>query len=440
MCILVAVCACVLPVPPGHTHPVLSFVEQTVTVAPEGSSEKPAAAEFPVTVTLGHTWAAFESKGVRQIYDFERRRMLSLHLESKTYEDYSLYAVFAFQVLELENRLRINKMMDAAKIERGTTPTVVLEHLFSLQASGQNADIQSARAGDTTVFRWKEQDLLTISNASKPLPAAYQAEYWRWLRYTLHGHPQIYAQLEQYKGVPELVKVEQWPTLSQSSTTLRLATIKNVADRPYSLEGFTLTTPQSEPFLTLRKLDVKAAAMQSASAEAARRERDTAASEGRMLDAVLASSLYTLVTGDNDASWTTPIRSKLTEDADARAYAAALPTTDLQHAESALQTLGNLRTRSSSPYSYVMDVFAANQQVLTQHPQDAEKLFLAALSANPYLTSAWYDLGNLYYVTFRTPEAWACWDAARRLRPEFPLGKSVSSTEQKMAADHPEFF
>ena len=68
------------------------------------------------------------------------------------------------------------------------------------------------------------------------------------------------------------------------------------------------------------------------------------------------------------------------------------------------------------------------------------ELFLAALAADPRITGAWVDLGNIYYNGFRADAAWACWDAARSLRPQHYLVKQVDDLERKLRADHSEFF
>jgi len=88
----------------------------------------------------------------------------------------------------------------------------------------------------------------------------------------------------------------------------------------------------------------------------------------------------------------------------------------------------------------VLDVFAANHLNGLRQAAEAEKLFLSALSADPRLTGAWFDLGKLYYMSFRTPEAWACWDAGRSVRPNHRFAGDIRERERRMVAEHPEFF
>jgi cytochrome c-type biogenesis protein CcmH/NrfG len=66
--------------------------------------------------------------------------------------------------------------------------------------------------------------------------------------------------------------------------------------------------------------------------------------------------------------------------------------------------------------------------------------FWLRLQKNPYLTGTWFDLGNVYYATFRTGEAWACWDTARALNPKHPLRQRVDALEQRLLTEWPQLF
>ncbi len=440
--VLFAVLGCTQLLAVSHAHPVLAFVEQTVTSPAKDSKEKPTREEFPVTVVLGDHYVSTESQGTRRILDFEHRRLYRLDLNAHTFEDDSLFIVFGFNAMELQNRIAMNRMLLAAKLNdaaESNTPAL-MEHLFSLRADGQNTVIDSAHSGDATVYRFKTTELLSISDKSRPLPAGSQAQYWRWLRYTAGGHPQIYADLEKRTGVPELLRVSRWQKPADQIVTLRLTSVTNAADAPYSLAGFTRAPAKEEPFLTLEKVGRDSSAKLAAVADATQRDRDTAMAQGKMLDAMLANFAYMLSTGDNDPTWLVHVKDQVSADADARALAGALNASSAEQAEAAVKTLTALQDKSTSSYAYLLSVFAANHEIALKHGKHAQELFLAALSRNPYLTGAWIDLGQFYYVSFNTREAWACWDAVRAINSSYAQGKQVDAMEAKMVADHPEFF
>jgi hypothetical protein len=425
----------------AHAHPVLTFAEQIVTQAPAKGATGPKAGteQFPVTVTLGRKYLSIDARGSRDIYDFERRRIYHLHLKDKTYDEASLYSVLGFRAMELQNRLYINSVLGEAKVATDAQAPALSEHLLSLVAPEENTVIETAAANGTTSYRWKNKELLSVSDKTRPLTAGYQADYWRYLRYAIGGHPKIYADLEKRSGVPEMLQALR-PDAGEKHITLRLTGLTNPPDAPYSLEGFTRAAPKREPYVTLQKIGSDGASTLATRAAAAKRDRDAAAAAGKMLDAALAHFTYALSTGDSGRDWLMQMRDQVQADADANALAASLSVKNAEEANKAIQTLGALRAKTKSPYAYLLDVFVANHQLELRHSTEARQHFLTALTANPYLTGAWFDLGKLYYSTFETEAAWACWDAARALSPDHPFGKNIETMERQMVSDHPELF
>ena len=432
---------CVGFIAAADAHPVLTFAEQIVTkpLPKATAGPKPGTEQFPVRVTLGHTYLSVDAQDKRQIYDFGRRRLYQLDLKNKTFEDSSLYSQLGFRAMELQNRLYVNSVLGAAKVATPAQAPALAEHLLSLTAPEQNTVIETAHANGTTAYRWKDKELLSVSDQTQPLAAGYQPDYWRYLRYAIGGHPKIYADLENRSGVPEVVQALQ-PDGGEKLITLRLTGVTNPPDAPYSLDGFTRAAPKREPYVTLQKIGRDGTDSLATRAAAAKRDRDTAAAAGKMLDAALAHFTYALSTGDQGRDWLMQMRAKVQADADASVLAASLSVKNAADAEKALKALGALRAKSQSQYAYLLDVFAANHQSALRHATEARQLFLTALAANPYLTGAWFDLGKLYYSTYETDAAWACWDAARALSPDHPFAKNIETVERQMLADHPEFF
>jgi tetratricopeptide (TPR) repeat protein len=432
---------CVGFVAMADAHPVLTFAEQIVTQAPAKGATGPKAGteQFPVTVTLGRKYLSVDAQGSRQIYDFERRRIYHVNVKDKTYEETSLYSVLGYRAMELQNRLYINSVLGEAKVATDAQAPALSEHLLSLLAPDENTVIETGDANGTTTYRWKDKELLSVSDKTRPLTNGYQGDYWRYLRYTIGGHPKIYADLDKRTGVPEVLKTLR-PEAGQKHITLRLTGLTNPPDAPYSLDGFTRAPPKREPYVALQKIGADGASSFAARAETAKRDRDAAAAAGKMLDAALAHFTYALTTGDSGRDWLMQMRDQVQGDADANALASALSVKNADEANKAIQTLSALRAKSKSPYAYLLDVFVANHQMSLRHTTEARQLFLKALTANPYLTGAWFDLGKLYYSTFETEAAWACWDAARALSPGHPFGKNIETMEREMVSDHPELF
>jgi tetratricopeptide (TPR) repeat protein len=197
----------------------------------------------------------------------------------------------------------------------------------------------------------------------------------------------------------------------------------------------------SEPFKTLKRPAASSAADLEAHAGVLRQERDAAVSAGHIFDAMLANIAAMLSTGDESEAtvWIAAHHEQINANADAQALLRSLKPTDAASARAAADTLGKM-AQFAGPHGYVLNIFEANTRQGLHQGDRAIQLFLAALAADPAITGAWVDLGTIYYGDFRADAAWACWDAARSLRPtHYMLGK-VDDLERKLRTDHPEFF
>lgn len=79
---------------------------------------------------------------------------------------------------------------------------------------------------------------------------------------------------------------------------------------------------------------------------------------------------------------------------------------------------------------------------LTFSPEDDPQVddIYAASSDTAARTAALLDLGTTYYTGGNTLSAWAAWDTARSANPNAPGLKTVDEIQEKLVADHPEFF
>ena len=162
---------------------------------------------------------------------------------------------------------------------------------------------------------------------------------------------------------------------------------------------------------------------------------------GRTFDAMLANFAAMLSTGDQSeaAAWVAAHHDQIDANADAQRLMRSLKPKDAASAKVAAETLEKMK-ESAGPHGYALSIFEANTRLALHQGDRAADLFLAALAADPNITGAWVDLGTVYYSDFRADAAWACWDAARSLRPTHFLLKQVDDLERKLRTDHPEFF
>jgi hypothetical protein len=291
-------------------HPVVTLVQTFNSTPAKGATAKPVSSEFPVRVTLGRKYVAAEAQNTRSIWDFEHRRFYQLNLKDKTYRDAALYSVLAAKQLEAQNRMNLGAVMGAAKAPQGSFEVPQIEHQFSVTIEEDGAKIDTARAKGATTFSWQGKEWASISDGTKPLPADAQREYWQWLRYSLGGHPKIYADLDKRKGVPDEFRIV-FSDPGEQTTTLKLTSVTDEPDAAFSLQGFTRSEPNREPYLTLKKVSSDPAAALKTASATAKKDRDAAAAEGKMLDAALAHFTYALSTGDSDNGWLAVIKERM---------------------------------------------------------------------------------------------------------------------------------
>ena len=135
-------------------HPVLSFDEQSVVQPAKGSNVKAGSRTSSLQVTLGHQYLSIDSAGSRDIVDFRLRRLYHVDLRKRTFERSSLFAMVGFALLESQNRLALNRVLDAALPDDSRTPAMVAQ-LFSIAVKGADVPIDATQSAGNTVISGK---------------------------------------------------------------------------------------------------------------------------------------------------------------------------------------------------------------------------------------------------------------------------------------------
>jgi hypothetical protein len=424
---------------PGvNAHPTLTFVVSSQMAPLKNQPGKPTGEAYLLVVVLGHQYLTVEIKGKRNVYDFAKNRLLVLDLQNNTYEDYSLFSDIGFRVLEFHNRLMLGSALRSERVPAPAMNIAAVENLFSLLDDKAGTEVTSGKVGRETVFQANKQELVRVSDTARALPAGYQTDYWRFIRYYAGGHPKVLATLGTIEGIPEKIMFVL-SNLKLETRTLTLQTIETAPDAPYSLHGFTLAMPDREPFKMVQEVGLDAPTQLTLRVTAALKERDLAFAAGRYLDAMLANDEAMLSTGDGNREWLMGARDQLINDGPTKKLVGALSPHDGPSTKQAAEDLHDLRD-AVRKYLDVIDIFEGNTLLALKQGPDGEKLLLSALILNPYITGAWHDLGDYYYRSFRMREAWACMDVARRIAPSDPMLQEINKLEQALRDRNPGFF
>ncbi|MCA9777685.1 MAG: hypothetical protein KC800_13245 [Candidatus Eremiobacteraeota bacterium] len=90
--------------------------------------------------------------------------------------------------------------------------------------------------------------------------------------------------------------------------------------------------------------------------------------------------------------------------------------------------------------AHVLTIFQASHLLEAGKLPDAQAKYLEALQANPTITGAWKDLGEVSYGMFEAELAWQCWDLARKLAPNHGMLEQVDAFEKTLEERYPGFF
>jgi hypothetical protein len=438
--LLLATAAAPLWASTALTFDVVSHTEPAKGATETKGPSLPSDSHYALTVTLAGDTLQIDKSDMLTRYDFKKARIQTLDKSRKAYEEVSLYTVIGFDVVEFANRMMLAKVLAAAKMKDNPMAPALTEHLMSLSDPANATVIDRNAKGDEIAYSWNGQPLMTVSQRTREVSPAILNQYTRFLRYSTGGHPQILAAIGRGNGVPERLTVVR-SNMGVETRTLTLQTIEERPDAPFSLEGYTRQMPDGEPYTILKRLSASPGADLEARVGVLRHEREAEAADGRLFDAMLANFAAMLSTGDQSeaATWVMAHHDQIDGNAEIQSLTRSLEPNDEASARTAVDTLEKLR-QSAGSHAYVLNIFEGNIRFGLHESAKAVDLFVAALAADPTITSAWVDLGGFYYGEFRADAAWACWDAARSLRPTHFLLRQVDDREHKLRADHPEFF
>ncbi|MDR0901653.1 MAG: tetratricopeptide repeat protein, partial [Opitutaceae bacterium] len=170
---------------------------------------------------------------------------------------------------------------------------------------------------------------------------------------------------------------------------------------------------------------------------------DQSFEQGNPLDGLLALLEHNLQTGpapEAAITATARYRDLFNTDPQCRLYLSAVgQSPNPGRLDSALRTLASI-DRSRLRKGYFIGAQVAAILLAQEKREDAREVYLTVLENNPVNAGVLKDLGSLYLNLRQTPEAWACWDAARRLYPEHVMLRQVADYEATLEKAHPEFF
>jgi hypothetical protein len=424
----------------------LAALNMQITVETHNAPSKPETKVSPDSketfdLTLADGYIGTRSVKETRIFESKTRRRFILDNSTKTYVEYSLYDIVGFRTREFQNREMLNGALTAAKIPGGLTTVADNEHNLSLLTRTPAKVVESVR-GDELVFSAEDHQLATWSRTGVEATPAEAERFAKFLRYTQGGHPQILGKLAAARVIPAKLTLtfnEFWGTRTHTLSIQRLSQDRTIPD---DLNSYSPRrgAPSSDGLDAI--LD-QAAGLRPAALEAAktrnRSETEKAFQDGRILEAMLGLIEWTLMAGQPMPPLSPDQSARIRSDPSVQLLTGAMRANTKEAMPDAVATLVSLRSQAPTK-TYVLKIFEANDRGRMGDIAASKKLFTEVLQANLLLAGVYKDLGDVFLMQYDTPRAWRCWDAGRRLAPQFGNFSVVNQFENSLLAQHPEYF
>jgi len=392
-------------------------------------------------VNIGDGYFSYTSKGTKYIYDFTKKRVLTIDMSKRIFSDDSLFSNIGFREYEFKNRLMLGGALAAAKIEDNPMQQVLSEHLFSLQKKDAHSKLSQTLENDFLLFAAGGKELLSYSRQGEQVAHKDKETFVKFFRYVFGGHPQILDKLLSDDVIPKSIRIHRY-NMFHEINALTISAIKNTPKKSFSIEGNrpgVLSNDSDEFSIHLNKIKHSKNMPLENHLKLLLSRAEEHYKNGHYMDTMLAYLEYNLVSGLPFPSTFHEQKAILIQNRNVKQLLASLSPKSKEKAEQFLSVLQNLE-KASKQQSHVLKIFEANIQMSLRHHQEAKELFYKALKINPYITGAYKDLGGIYFNEYNAVLAWRCWDVARKIAPTHKMLTQINKFETRLSMDHPEFF
>jgi hypothetical protein len=411
---------------------------QMHTEAAAKASSVPPDVKGQQSVILADGVMVLKSGNDEAVYDFKKRRLYVINLNTKTYLNESLYSTAGFRVLEFQSRESQRKAIASAAIAATLPSTLDSEHTLSLVMGG-TAQISGRRENGKVIFSDGTREMAHWSEEGIDASPSDVAGFVQFLRYTEGGHPQILAELQSRHSVPSEISLSFNQPFGVTTKHLWVTGGKPVEWNADYLAGLKPESTAANSIDTM--LDQGTRLNHDDALAAQRKNREVAAqaiADKRLLDVLLGTVEYRLITGETSPPLGSEMIEAINHDLPCKRFEVAIRAKTKAELDAAVKTLVELRANSTSG----LDMLRLYEADARMHVGDntALQLYGEVLQANPAIATAYKDLGDLFILKYDTQRAWRAWDIGRQLAPKLPEFGPVNDFEQRLVKDHPEYF
>lgn len=404
-----------------------------------------------ITIGLGNSYLYIADGNNNSIFDFNKKRIISIDGTNKSYSDTSLFIDIGFRSMEFQNRLFLHDVLNEAleKSGKNEPPPLVgvfdIESMFAIEKPGSNeVSITENKRGDNYEYSFNNKIVVECKLSNNSLNNVEKSLFEKYLIYHCSLHPQIRKIIISKNQIPQYLKYSYKDIGITTSVELNLVKVALEQDNFYTIP-LDYTKDYDSSIEELTSIINNAMSGKSSIKRLEKADfikiADELKSKGSYLDAILALLECGLQTGEDLPEKIKEVMSS-GGNSDARLQVFLQPIgnrNDKESIEKGLKALESI-TREGLMHGYVIDIMIADDQMSLGDCKKAEESFLKALKVNPYITGVYKDLGDLFNSSYDTVSAWQCWDAARFFYPDHKMLQQINEYEKWLTKNYPDFF
>lgn len=366
----------------------------------------------------------------RTAYDFIKEKIYFLHIPTRTYDETALYSEIDYRRLEFSKRLNLKTLL-GNNGESKIGSLFDLETLFGIEIQKDSLTSYITQVKDSSAIQFYHQNKLVVNtHFSEEKLNRHLSIFHKFLLYETQMHPHIIGEIVEVNLIPS----EFTFIFNNGGKTFKVQyTLQNVKkntsvselNNSYFLYGYQtkdeLLTSINKVYGFVHHESVKLPDFDDCIEsfnEAMRRKE--------YIDAFLMIMECKLCKDYNFSAQFDQLKQQARQDKKFNQFLHAVRQSDTtSHIQDKIQFLETLNTRKKLSKNYMIDAFLANYYSIIHKKEKSLQLLFNVVNHNPYITSIYSDLGDLFTEQNNLRMAWKCYEIAIRLNNDHPLAKKL---------------
>lgn len=400
-----------------------------------------------IAITLADSAIYVTRKNQRRVYDFAKEKIYFLNTQAKNYDEAPLFAEIDFRRLEFFNRLGLKDMLNRDGIENQIGSRFELESLFGISRLDSQNPTHLIEQSKDNMLEYALQSTPVASFVFSEIPLGIRANmFYRYLLYETQLHPTISKALVGQNKVPERMEFAFNNSGKRYKAVYFLEEYRKSTNLSEFGHQYYLYAYQSNNDLKTRINQIYGYLHSNdvvfPRKETVIRNFSQSFEKKKYIEAFLILTESNLATAENYDSEFALLKSQTENNKKFQDFLSSLlPSQNPGAINSKIRYLEKLRkSMRHAPKAYLLDAFTASYYNGIGKNDKALLLFDQVISANPYITSIYMDLGNIYAEQYNMRMAWKCFEIVQHLYPLHPVNKEVSLRKQYLKVTYPDFF